>query len=112
VVIVKDAGIIRGGVFRESGTDIHRRCRDKMKMNAVVAYIQQTEDGRTTLTFDDVSSEAQPPTLWCREALFTSNSYDSEAMKNLNLTKKQYAEIGENLVMRLLALGARGNGAL
>jgi hypothetical protein len=78
-----------------------------MKMNGVVAYIQETEDGRTTLTFDDVSSEKQPPTSWCHEVLFTSNCYDSEAMKNLNLTKEQYGEIGENLIIRLLALNSK-----
>ena len=80
---------------------------DKMKMNGVVAYIQETEDGKTTLTFDDVSSNDQPPTSWYRGVPFTLNSYNSEAMKNLNLTKEQYAEIGENLIIRLLALGGK-----
>ena len=78
-----------------------------MKMNGVVAYIQETEDGKTTLVFDDVSSEKQPPASWRHEVLFTSNSYDSEAMKTLNLTKEQYAEIGENLIIRLLALDGK-----
>ena len=74
MVIVKSVGIVRGAGSREPGTEIHRRYGDKMKMNGVVAYIQEREDGTTTLTFDDVSSEEQPPTLWCHEVLFTSAS--------------------------------------
>lgn len=78
-----------------------------MKISGVVAYIRVTEGGKIKLTLDDVSSEKQPPTTWCHEVLFTSNTYDSEAMKSLNLTKEQYADIGENLIIRLLALDGK-----
>lgn len=70
---------------------------ETMKMNGVVAYIQETEDGKTTLTFDDLSSESMPPKRWNHEVLYTYNSYNSEAMNNMKLTKEQYAEIGETL---------------
>lgn len=77
------------------------------KMNGVVAYIQETEDGKTMLTFDDVSSEKQLPIYWRKEVLYTSNSYSSAAMESLSLTKEQYAEIGESLIIRLLALDGK-----
>jgi len=76
-------------------------------MNGVVAYIVETGDGRITLTIDDVSSSKQPPTSWCQEFFYTSNSYDSEAMKNMSLTKEQYAKIGENIILRLLAVNGK-----
>ena len=72
-------------------------------MNGVVAYLTETQDGRTTLTFDDVSSDEGSPTCWRHEILYTLNSYDSDALEHLSLTKEQFAEIGENLIMRLLA---------
>jgi len=78
-----------------------------MKANGVVAYIQETDDGKITLTFDDVSSEKQPPSSWQRVVLYTSNSYDSDVMKKLSLTKQQFAEIGENLIIRLLVLAGK-----
>jgi len=73
-------------------------------MNGVVAYVVENDTGRAILTMDDVSSNRQPPTIWSQELFYTSNSYDSEAMKNLKLTKEQYAEIGENIILRLLAV--------
>ena len=76
-------------------------------MKGVVAYIQEIEDGKTMLTFDDVSSDKQSSTHWSKEVLYTSNSYDSAAMESLSLTKKQYAEIGESLIIRLLALNGK-----
>jgi hypothetical protein len=61
--------------------------KSEIKMNGVVAYIVETSDGRITLTMDDLSSSKQPPTSWCQEFFYTSNSYDSEAMKKMSLTK-------------------------
>ena len=74
-------------------------------MNGVVAYIAETEEGRTTLTFDDVSSET--PTSWRHKVLYTRASYDSKALEEMALTKEQYAEIGENLMIRLLAINGK-----
>jgi hypothetical protein len=76
-------------------------------MKGVVAYIQEIEDSKTMLTFDDVSSENNLSTNWSKEVLYTSKSYDSNAIENMNLTKEQFAEIGENLIIRLLALNGK-----
>ena len=78
--------------------------KDKKIMNGVVAYIVEKDTGRTTHTMDDVSSNRQLPTIWSQEIFYTSYSYDSETMKNLKLTKEQYAEIGESIILRLLAV--------
>ena len=77
-------------------------------MNGIVAYILETNDGRSKLIIDDVISNNHPPTNWRQEMFYTSNIYDSEVIKNMNLSKEQYAEIGENIILRLLAM----NGAL
>jgi len=76
-------------------------------MKGVIACIQEMEDGITMLTFDDVSSEYNLFTNWSEEVLYTSKSYDSNTIENMNLTKEQYAEIGENLIIRLLALNGK-----
>ena len=77
-------------------------------MKGVIACIQEMEDGITMLTFDDVSSEYNLFTNWSEEVLYTSKSYDSNAIENMNLTKEQYAEIGENLIIKgLLALNGK-----
>lgn len=74
-------------------------------MRGVAAYISEETDGSIRLIFDDVKSidDSQTPD-WQYQALFTSNSYGAESLKSLSLSKEQFAEIGENLVVRLLAL--------
>jgi hypothetical protein len=76
-------------------------------MNGVVAYIQKTEDGKTMLTFDDVSADNEMPIKWTKRVLYTSHAYNSEAMAKLELTNEQYAAIGESLVIRLLVLNSK-----
>jgi hypothetical protein len=75
-------------------------------MNGVIAFIQEQKDEKIRLVFNDAeaSGESENPN-WKHRALFTSNTYDADAIKNLSLSKEQYAEIGENLVIRLLTLG-------
>ena len=74
-------------------------------MKGVVAYIEDTENGGIKLVFDDVhSNDAKNPKKWDHEVFFTSNNYDQEKLKGMELSKEQYAEIGENIIIRLLAL--------
>jgi hypothetical protein len=47
---------------------------DIIKINGVVAYIQDTADDKITLTYDDVFSDSQSPISWRHEDLFTKNS--------------------------------------
>jgi hypothetical protein len=73
-------------------------------MKGVAAFIKDQGDGNIKLTFNDVeavSSSDEPS--WKHVALFTSNSYREDSLRNLSLSKEQFAEIGENLIFRLLA---------
>lgn len=75
-------------------------------MNGVAAYIKDQGDGTFRLVFNDVeaSSDSESPN-WSHNVLFTSNTYDADSLMNLSLSKEQLAEIGENLLIRLLVLG-------
>ena len=75
-------------------------------MDGVVAYLQKECDDKLRLIFNDVvaTSNTDSPD-WRHSVLFTSNLYDSESLQQCSLSKEQLAEIGENLVMRLLAIG-------
>lgn len=76
-------------------------------MKGVAAYIEQTGVG-IRLTFYDMEAEAvATPTTWTRTTLFTSNTYPVAELENMALSQEQYAAIGENLVLRLLALNGR-----
>ena len=75
-------------------------------MKGVAAYLKDDENGMLHLVLDDVeamSGENTPD--WKHLVPYTSNAYDEKSIKDLSLSKEQFAEIGENLVIRLLALG-------
>lgn len=76
-------------------------------MKGLAAYIER--DGEETrLTFDDIETGASAdPTTWSKMALYTCNAYPSGDLDSISLTKEQYAEIGENLLLRLLAINGR-----
>ncbi|WP_417530848.1 hypothetical protein [Marinobacter lipolyticus] len=75
-------------------------------MKGVAAYIEPA-GGEIRLTFDDMETESVAPTTWTKTTHFTSNTYPEAELENMSLSKEQYAEIGENLVLRLLALNGR-----
>ena len=71
----------------------------------VIACLRIAGNGITRLVFDDAKSDTpNKPASWKPEALFTWKQYDSEKLKGMKLTEKEYAEIGETLLIRLLAL--------
>jgi len=75
-------------------------------MNGVTAYLKQENDQNLKLVLNDVVSTSNGDSPdWQHSVLFTSNDYDKKALRELSLTKEQFAEIGENLIMRLVALG-------
>ena len=77
-------------------------------MTGVVASLYQVANGRFRLTLDDVTSVATlDATTWRRQGLFTLRDFDVSPQGDLDLTKDQLAEIGENLLIRLMA--ARGS---
>ena len=60
-------------------------------MKGVVAYIDDTITGETKLIFDDAhSNDEGSPKKWEHEVLFTSNNYDSEKMKNMELSVAEH----------------------
>ena len=75
-------------------------------MKGVAAYLKQEHDGKLRLVFNDVeaTSDSENPD-WKHSVLFTSNCYEADSLKDASLSKEQYSEIGENLVLRLLVLG-------
>lgn len=76
-------------------------------MKGVAAYIEK-DGGEIRLIFDDMEAESvAAPTVWRKAALFTFSAYPEAELENMALSKEQYAEIGENLILRLLALNRR-----
>ena len=74
-------------------------------MKGVAAFVKDQGDGSVSLVFNDiVATSLFVGGTWKHVALFTSNSYSVDSFKNLSLSKEQFAEIGENLIIRLLAL--------
>ena len=74
-------------------------------LKGVTAFLEKEGNESMKLVFHDV--EATSPTAhpdWKHMVNFTSNVYDKKKLQNLELTKEQYAQIGENIVIRLLAL--------
>ncbi len=75
-------------------------------MKGVAAFLQAKNNGKIRLVFNDVEASSETNNLnWRHNVLFTHNDYDAETIKNMSLSKEQFAEIGENLVIRLLSLG-------
>ena len=73
-------------------------------MKGIAAFLKQEEgDFRLVLNDVDAASESENPN-WNHHSIFTSKSYDVKSLKELSLSKEQYSEIGEDLIIRLLAL--------
>ena len=76
--------------------------------HAVVACLRDLGNGSSKLIFDDVVTESESnPINWSFECFFTWNDYPNEKLDQMQLSRQQYQEIGENLVARLLALNGR-----
>lgn len=73
-------------------------------MRSVVAYLQDLDSGEVRLVLDDVSSQSDSLDVWSRDRVFTHSDYSRADLAGLKLSKEQFAQIGENLVIRLLAL--------
>jgi hypothetical protein len=72
----------------------------------VVASLAPTANGKMRLVFDDAESDRESnPTAWTPRALFSSKEFDAVQLRSLKLSESELARIGENLLIRLLALG-------
>lgn len=74
-------------------------------MKGVAAFIKQEANNEVKLILNDVNSTSDSDNPdWSHSVIFTSNNYDENKLKELSLSKEQFAEIGENIIIRLLAL--------
>ena len=70
----------------------------------VVACLTPVVEGKTRLVFDDVVSDREiQPREWTPAALFTWKELDFAQLKDMKLSERELARIGENLLLRLLA---------
>jgi hypothetical protein len=77
--------------------------------SGVVASLRSTPDDRLCLVLDDVRQQpAADARSWTHESFFTISEYSRSELENLGLSKEQFAQIGENIVIRLLALSKAG----
>lgn len=73
--------------------------------HGVVACLTSVVDGKTHLVFDDVRSDRKSnPLAWTPTALYTRKELDFARLRDLKLSEPELARIGENLLIRLLAL--------
>jgi hypothetical protein len=71
----------------------------------LIACLRKMNDGTTKLILDDVRAKTDKnPISWKFENMFTFNRYNSDKLERLDISEKEFASIGENLVIRLLAL--------
>ena len=74
-------------------------------LHGVVACLTPVVGGKVRLVFDDAKSDRESkPLVWTPTALFTWKEIDFAQVKDLKLSERELAEIGENLLIRLLAL--------
>lgn len=67
--------------------------------------LRALEDGRLRLVFDDVIADSEEwPQLWKSHVFFTHTGFDAERLRSMSLSESQFAQIGEAVVARLLAL--------
>ena len=63
------------------------------------------------VVLDDVRLQfAVDARSWTHERFFTTSGYPRQDLEVLGLTKDQFAQLGENIIIRLLAL-AKGGAA-
>lgn len=76
-------------------------------MKGVVTYLENLSSDEIRLVMDDVNSHTDKSSEWFKTVLFTHNDYQAKELFELNLSQEQFAYIGENLVIRLLALNGK-----
>jgi hypothetical protein len=77
----------------------------KRGKRAVVCSIVMQADGKVRLVMDDAASSTDEfPQSWRSDVLFTFNDYQAQEFLNSELSEKQLADIGLNIVLRLAAL--------
>ena len=71
----------------------------------VVCSLRDLGDGRIRLVLDDVSNkEMNTKCDWSHEVVFTWKDYDLSAIENHELSERELADFGYNLLARLVAI--------
>lgn len=77
----------------------------KRSNSGVVCSFRNEDNGNLRLIFDDVSnSESSITSDWKHEDIFIWKDYDPELLENFDIPKNELAEIGQCLLIRILAL--------
>ncbi len=76
----------------------------------VVASLLETSDGRMCLVLDDVQYQlGVDASSWRADHFYTAREYSKKDLVEGTLGTQEFAQIGENILIRLLALrAARG----
>ena len=79
----------------------------------VVVTLSPDRSGSTKLVLDDVRDESRVGSshAWEHQRLYTVAEFETNGLESLELTRDELALLGENLLMRLLALNRRGRDA-
>lgn len=72
----------------------------------IVVSLAEQHDGSLRLVVDDVDKvpSTEPP-VWRTRSLFTFTDFEKTRLVNIQLSQKELAMIGENVLIRALALG-------
>ncbi|MFQ5548086.1 MAG: hypothetical protein ACE5FV_07340 [Woeseia sp.] len=72
----------------------------------LVVTLSQDTKGRTTLIFDDACRQSRvgDGAGWESQAFYTKVEFSTDQLEKLQVSNKDLARIGENIVIRLLAL--------
>jgi hypothetical protein len=72
----------------------------------VVCCLRELPSGEVRLTIDDVANQSSRTSgPWEHRALFTSKDFKAKAIAGLQLSKHELAELGFNVLARLVAHG-------
>jgi len=67
--------------------------------------LRRLDDGRLRLIFDDVVADSERwPQLWKSHVFISHNDFDARRLTTMDLSEYQFAQIGQLIVARLLAL--------
>jgi len=70
----------------------------------VVCGLRDLPNGRVRLVLDDVANEsASSRGPWLHHVLFTWRDFEAQKIDDLNLSEKELAEFGFNVLARLVA---------
>jgi hypothetical protein len=82
----------------------------------VVCCLRELPSGEVRLTIDDVANQSSSTSgSWEHRALFTCKDFEAKAITGLQLSEHELAELGLNILVRLVAHGkgsARSGGAV